>query len=1032
MFGANKTSSFGTGASQGAAAAPNASANPGAASSGFSFGANSANTAKPSTGLFGNNSAQPSTGLFGGNASSGTAPSQPSTGLFGANSSTAAKPSLFGGNTATNTATNTAAKPSLFGGNTTNTTAPAATANTANTAPAGSAATTLANPSGADLASLLANSSSSNSNKVLKDLVSSAHNLPKAANVDLGAIHLTLGELQRQSQRAAKDAPANFTKAHYLLAGSGINAETMENELSALQAVSPAHPSAEYPAAAGDLDHFIAAKKDDNVLATIEQSLAAASADFDRFIGANISIDWKQRRTQLRERLGLTSDGTPAVASAVKWNRSVAGNYGLLAPMEPSSSAARTTPRAKFEAHAQVVYRLNEARLGSAPFAVATEFGEIAKGAGDARAKQMNDAWTVLAELAGEKTAKAAQEHRFAAGYLAQPPSARTQHAVVATSCRCLETEFYNYMEEIYAKNAAKPEQFRGGSAADKVGFLVHKTVSPPALERTLCVNGVPVWASVFYMLRAGLYADAAAVVARHAASFAKIDHNFPVYLRKFVDSDTHTLPPDIARKMHAEFAHQFQYAVNDVDAMPVGFDAYKYAVYKIVGRCDPTNRTLPAALNLSIEDWLWFHLRLVGDGSDGDAGYPLAQMQASVTALGPAKFTTAATTPLYLKALMAVGLYELAVSYAYDHVSECDAVHLAVALNYYGLLRVSTLARDELLVAAPPHGHAINFARLMGSYTRTFKISDPKVASQYVILVAMTARPDEVAKSHEAVRELVLASREFGMLLGEVDEATGNQRPGLLQRQRRLVALEDVDKFNVVIPGTAARQCLEQGRIFDALTLYQLAGEYDAAVQLVNKLVAEILASTELSKPVTEYGNYARDPSKPEHESVDNNIILLAQHLRTQYQTNPTIINGLSPREKQTADTLLQVVEVRQVFVKKDWAQVLEQIERLDVVPISAQADLAKIRQASAWVQSAANDDNIKRVVPSLLIMTMTAISHLNYDILTKRYQGGNEREMTAKLRAMAKNCMIYAGMVQYKMPCETYSMLINLEASL
>ena len=81
------------------------------------------------------------------------------------------------------------------------------------------------------------------------------------------------------------------------------------------------------------------------------------------------------------------------------------------------------------------------------------------------------------------------------------------------------------------------------------------------------------------------------------------------------------------------------------------------------------------------------------------------------------------------------VGLYELAVEYAFDLINECDAVHLAIGLCYYGLLKVSSFNnKDELIFINSSNEYEINFSRLLGSYTRFFKIGDPMVACQYLI----------------------------------------------------------------------------------------------------------------------------------------------------------------------------------------------------------------------------------------------------------------------------------------------------------
>ena len=112
---------------------------------------------------------------------------------------------------------------------------------------------------------------------------------------------------------------------------------------------------------------------------------------------------------------------------------------------------------------------------------------------------------------------------------------------------------------------------------------------------------------------------------------------------------------------------------------------------------------------------------------------------------------------------------------------------------------------------------------------------------------------------------------------------------------------------------------------------------------------------------------------------------------------------------------------------MNKNWNDVIIEINKLGLLPVNKSNGLIEIRKMAEFVHNTL-DDTLIKVIPSLLIMVMTSVSQLNYSILTKRYQtSSNEREELFKhLKTIAKNCMIYAGMVQYKMPRETYSLLI------
>ncbi|KAK6454640.1 Nup93/Nic96-domain-containing protein [Scheffersomyces xylosifermentans] len=938
----------------------------------------------------------------------------------------------------------------------------------------GSGASLGANVSSASNISNINNTSSlpsslnQSSSKLIKDLLESAHNLPKSDNLELGSVHLTLKELQRKSQKLRKTEDsskkdANFTKAHYLLASSGISAEEIESELnsihlpanaatggagitgsSSLAAVGSTVNTTSY----SNIENYLNAKKDENILNTIEQSLNLASKDFDQFISSNISIDWKVRRDELRKSIGLrsgTDNTSDILRSSITWNKSVPGAYNILTPLRSqtsSTSSLKQLPRDKFENHAKIIYQLNEARLENRNFPLSLNFAELNKLQNDLKSRQITEVWKILIELTNEKFTKTNQEQKF----YNQPAS---KLSTINSSKSYLESEFFKYMEELYLKDNKKGPEFLPPSNLNKISYFIDKVIlknDSDLLSKTLSVNGTPIWALIFYLLRSGLYDDALDLVTRNQDLFNKFDMNFPIYLRKYVASEDHILPSGLNEKLHAEFNQQFQFIVDDIDSA-INFDPYKYSVYKIVGKCDLSKKSLPQAINLSIEDWLWFHLSIINEHQWNNESnlifenYSLVNLQNKIMSLGPKYFNTSSNNPMYLKTLILVGLYELAVQYSYDFINECDAVHLAIGLNYYGFLKVSSYNNKDELLIVRSNEYEINFSRLLGSYTRSFKISDPKVACQYLILIAMSNggnSKEEISKCHEALRELILISREFSMLLGEMNQMNGSKIPGILERQRSLIKLDDLQEFYSQIIERSAIKCEDEGRIFDALLLYQLCQEFDTVISLINKLLAEILSSTELDKPIIQYGNYevlsgGSVDSKGSQDTIDNNVILFARHIVKIFNINSFILEKIDPQKKETCDLLLPIIDIRDLFIRKDFHQVLIEIKKLGLIPLGSDDNLISIRKASELIQNNHLDDNLIKVIPSLLIMVMTSISQLNFSILTKRYQAlGNEREELADLKKRAKNCMIYAGMVQYKMPRETYSLLINLESSL
>lgn len=899
----------------------------------------------------------------------------------------------------------------------------------------------------------------SSSNKILKDLLDSANNLPRLNNGNLGSLHLPLNELHRETQQLRRKDDTgnnNFTNAHYLLSASGINATDIENGLKKLESTSEKHtygsnkevsaPLSHYGSSDLDaIENYLSAKKDENILSAIEQSLETASRDFDQFINQNISIDWKVRKDDLKRTLGIPINSKitrEELAKSFTWNKSLPGNYKILAPLNgKAASNVRQFSRERFESNARIVYHLNESRLQGKPFPLCLSFEELSKSTADLKSKQMCEIWRILADLFNEKFAKTSQEQLFFTDYQLNDNNINSKKKIVRNSRAYLEQQLYNYMDEIYTKDDKKLANFLPANNINKVSYFIEQVITknngPALMSKTLSFNGVPIWAVLFYLLRCGLYEEAIALTETNKDAFDKFDRNFPIYLSLYVKSGMIGLPSQLQERISSDYGQTFQFLNEDSP----GFDPFKYAVYKVIGQCDLARKSLPSALNLSIEDWVWFHLSLINEFSPDTTSsllfenYTLENLQRKVVSLGPDRFNASSNNLLYAKTLILVGLYENTVQYVFEAVNECEAVHLAIALCYYGMLRTTSVHKDDLVCVNQKEQLEINFSRLLGSFSRSFKISDPKVAAQYLILICMSKggkSSDETTKCHEAIRELILISREFGLLLGDLNPENGEIEAGILEKQRTLINLLDLQDFYRQITRVSASSCEEEGRIFDAVRLYQLCQEYNTVVALINKFLSEILSMTELDKPLLPQNNYqtTTGETKPS-ETAENNFILLNQHIMRVFGNNSRILEKILPKEKEINGYLLPIVNIRESFVRKEWQATLDAVKNLGLVPIVETDDLLFIRNAAEAL--AGYDVNLVKVVPSLLIIVMTCLLQLHYSLVTKKFGlGGRERQEDERLKMVAKNCMVYAGMLQYRMPRETYSLLVSLESQL
>lgn len=807
-----------------------------------------------------------------------------------------------------------------------------------------------------------------------------------------------------------------------------------------------------------DIDHYLRIKKDENILASIEESVRATAQEFDNYLAQNISLDWKQRKHQICQHFGLVSkqsgqQGSDANADEVAvprtWGKVSTGRL-ILGPLnadgdftDVDTSEARAsrkltqdaalTALSRDRAFADIVQSLNKAREDSEYVSLASKFGETTQKYGrDLRSKQLYDTWKALSRMIGEKSKTHVPERKYAETYIwSKNEQSRVglRKQIAAGARGFLETQFFELLENELAKypNAAKT----GGvpSVANKVrGYLNVRyqdnagNWTKPNLEIN---NNIPTWGVIFYLLRCGFYDEAVNFAYAVQGTFHKAERSFPNYLKAWLSSEDRQLPPDLQERIQTEFNQHIRF-FNDTDP-------FKYALYKIVGRCDIARKSFPEIISTT-EDWLWAHLMLTHEEDLATAPiherYSLSDLQRVVIQFGVKHFNPNKTNPvLYFQILMLCGLFEYAVQYLYSF-SPVDAVHFAIALTYYGLLRpVSqiTSGNDQLLVLDKDDVPYLDFVRLIGYYTRDFRRGDPLIAVEYLVLLSLNSDlPNGLGAQHEtycreALKELVLETREFSTLLGDVN-ADGGRHPGAIEGKMKLINLSNEEEFLHAITEQAASKAEEDGRIPDAILLYQLAEEYDTVLLLVNKLVGDTLSSMRLGESVSKLPSGA---SLMLSASVDP--AQLARNLIKVYEGNPAILRRVSQRNLETCRALLHIVAARDAFSQNKWDESLREVEASGIIALSPQASVGQVRQLAQ--QFVGLHESLARAVPSMLVMAMQCCVNISQALQSSYYANSGRNSILSDLRVRVRNVMVYAGMIQYRMPREVYAQLTNLE---
>lgn len=559
------------------------------------------------------------------------------------------------------------------------------------------------------------------------------------------------------------------TRGHYLLAASGVNTGAALRDLNTLSAEAAAKGAIPQAAPVDtDLDSYVEGLYRQSSLNLVEQSLEQAKRDFDNFLEENVQMEWDAQRRRIYEHFGLVKKGDDAGASlngsASPANRgafgrtsrrsrlgasangaslagpgmtkSVLGNATTRGARPPLfSDVAEKAPaggmqpapedrmlRDKQDRYSEKVKSLNITRLEEGKYPVLNAFAEVESQPSIEDTTHYVNAYKALAEIVGEKAdtanapdANLPKERQYATDYLDDTPNSRRAFAlrkrIIDGSRRYLEKQFLTQLEAAVAKNPREANLGGVPTATNKVRAYVRLR----SIRKELGADNVELqslgddycWVLIFYLLRSGLVQEAAQYVADNERAIKSMDRNFPIYLSSYARSEDRRLSQDLQNRISSEYSQRSKIAPEN------SLDPYRMACYKIIGRCELSRRTIDG-VNASMEDWIWLQFALAREVNRVEETaaevFGLEDVRAVIQEIGQRHFVQgtegAGSHGTYFFLQMLAGQFESAVAWLYPH-NYLTAVHFAIGLDYYGLLRVNdSNGTDDLCKFAKPVSH--------------------------------------------------------------------------------------------------------------------------------------------------------------------------------------------------------------------------------------------------------------------------------------------------------------------------------------
>ncbi|KAH8178270.1 nup93/Nic96 domain-containing protein [Sarocladium implicatum] len=706
---------------------------------------------------------------------------------------------------------------------------------------------------------------------------------------------------------------------------------------------------------------------------------------------------------------------------------------------------------------AEKIRQLNNARIPKHPYPIFYNLEEVQRKSSEPHAAHIAEAYLAMMDVAGEDPdaettldGATAKEREYAEMYLDDNPnspnSVEMRKRILQGANVFLERQFLREAEALIAKH---PHEAKLGGMPDVTSKIkayirlrsARKDLVPDNTELQH-IQGEYVWAIVFYLLRSGHVSEAATYVNDNSNHFRGIDRTFSTYLNNYAASEDRRIT---ARKLQDRCTNEY---VQRYRNAPEGtIDPFRMACYKVIGRVELNNRNLEG-LNTDVNDWIWlqFNLARESDKTVEMAGesYTLADLQVSVREIGQKHFPKSASEDnngsfgmfFYLQIL--AGMYEDAIAYLYPF-NYVDAVHFGLALEYYGLLRPSdpVSGSNDLRSYSTKNQPQINFGRMIGYYTRDFRAADVVSAVDYLALICLNndlggeAGQRHSSLCHEALRELVLETREFSKLIGDI-RPDGRRIKGVIEERGPLIKLDEGDQFVNTVTLQAASFADENGRVTDSVLLYHLAGEYDTVVSIVSRALSEAVA-LEIGQdpmrlmPVKVRSVDSRQPQGQQQQQPGSSLSLaaiddpveLARTMMGMYERDAMFYRKIQDVNRVACRVLLEMSGIKGLVEQEQWAQCLDRIRSLEILPLDANGDASVIRSYAAKFSGLPQPVSIN--VPNLLMWTIVACVRQREQLQGGQGFSGNEgtrKMMVEQMRQVTLDLTTYTSQLRYRFP--------------
>ncbi|KZS90373.1 nucleoporin-interacting protein NIC96 [Sistotremastrum niveocremeum HHB9708] len=840
------------------------------------------------------------------------------------------------------------------------------------------------------------------------------------------AIARGLDQIENDSRNLVSRLPniQDDGRANYLLARGNIDALGLGREIAELDTAATFQPL--QPLADNDVQGYLRHIHEQTLISTIEEVRKETQDEFYRVLGERVRRDWEIQKKRIFEELGGRTLAPSDTRGSLDLRRST---RGLDASQSLSHSFVPTAQmHTKMMAYDRVITEFNAARLNGSSFPIIHSLIQATDSLDNEKSPQTLQTFQILAKITGEppvlpataQVGSLAQsshvlERKFARAHLGNADSREAsslRKQITRGSKEALEEQYDQIMERTIQSN---PSQARLGGDPSHVNrvrsFVALRYYRSGQWENRIeLIRGQPEWARLFTLVRSGHAPEALDHALSIEETLNQREPNFVTYFKAWVESGCQRIPHNYLERLQAIYNSHLLHTPTT--------DPFKLALFKLMGKLDPLRRNVPLVTSTT-EDWMWFQLAMV-DENDADGLKSLADV---LLGYGERHFDgppgqDPSRKGVWARVLLICGMFEMAVAAMYEHSElQVEAVHLAIALAYYGLLRVPSKAEAsdvDIFTQSPDSKPALNLSLLISRYIRQFMRTDPKEAIQYVYSICLSEDQgagvgrQQVEQAWDLTRRIIVAAESGGVweeLVGGF-KADGTRFNGFLEHGLPLLKFKNTQDYNDHILLRAAAQSESDKRLNEAIKLYNLAGAHSTVVACLTRVLGSL---------ISEPGGGGQEGRALERTARE----VLAQYDRT---------NRVNGRDR---DTVIRLLGIREAIDAKEGGRLeaaLEAIESTDLIPLDG--DAAQITTAAASLRD--QDDAITQNLNTILPLTMEILTALHQKAKMSGYSDSTRQRGLDAIRKKARALMMFAGSLPYRLSPEVHSYLTRLHVGI